>query len=121
MGVSAGVAALPPMERAKHAPDWISHQRRFWMRAIWITLAEVLIPVHVGFGTTVFLMARTIQQVSENGARDSSAFAREVTSVWRPALLGFTISLFFLVALFFAVARYCGLLRVAPPLVSRVR
>lgn len=88
-----------PYETSQHAldasetADLIRSRRRFWFRAIWLSIAGVIAPPVIGVVCTVIGMRKAFGQLSASGGSDDTgALSDSISMVLRSTAYGFVIS-----------------------------
>ena len=98
-GASPPVAEVDPRS---------GRERRFWLRAIWISIVGVVVPPLIGLAGTVIGMIGAFGELSEEGTADPVTLAGDITRSMKTTQWGLFVSIFALMFLFIAVVRYCN-------------
>lgn len=80
-------------------------KRRFWKRAVWISIVGIVVPPMFGMLGTAMRMIRAFSQLSTTGEGDPEALAGDVSVALVTTMWGVTISLCVLFFLVIAVIR----------------
>ncbi|MCW1883774.1 MotA/TolQ/ExbB proton channel family protein [Luteolibacter flavescens] len=78
-------------------------RRRFWKRAIWISVALTVIPPLVGIGMSATSMALAFSELGESDGGDASELSRHIGGSLIATAIGLTVSIVGLVALIASV------------------
>ena len=72
--------------------DEVRRRKRFWLRAIWISIAGVIVPLLFGLAGTVFGMVGAFGELSESGEADPEAVAGDISVALLTTMWGLVIS-----------------------------
>ncbi|WP_193212774.1 MotA/TolQ/ExbB proton channel family protein [Luteolibacter marinus] len=97
--------AIPDSVADAPAPAELK-KRRFWLRAIWISVAGIIVPPLFGLAGTVMGMVSAFTGLSRDGIADPEAVARDVSTSLLATLLGLGVSFIALVFLIVALIRF---------------
>jgi hypothetical protein len=92
----------------------LQRKRKFWLRAIWLSIAGIIIPPLFGLGGTVIGMVRAFGELSQTGEADPTVLAEDISVSLVTTAWGLTISLVALFILIIALVRYFNLPRPEP-------
>jgi biopolymer transport protein ExbB len=97
-------------------PDMIEtllKKRRFWKRAIWISIVGIVVPPMFGLLGTVVGMMQAFSELSTTGQADPEAIAGDVSVALVTTMWGLTISL---CALFFLIIAVIRIIQLPKPI-----
>lgn len=95
--------------------DHVRRRRKFWLRAIWISVVGVIVPPMFGVIGTVFGMVRAFGDLSQTGETDREAMARNISVSLQSTAWGLVISTIALIALIGVSVRFFTLPKVVTP------
>jgi biopolymer transport protein ExbB/TolQ len=109
-----------PYESSQHAldasetADLIRSRRRFWLRAIWLSIAGVIAPPVIGVVCTVIGMRKAFGQLSAGGggSGDTGVLSDSISMVLRSTAYGFVISTIAFIVLVGVLIRFFTLPKV---------
>jgi ABC-type Fe3+ transport system permease subunit len=84
----------------------VRQRRKFWFRAIWISLAVVVIPPVLGLAGTVIGMIRAFSTLAEYGEGDPEALAGDIATAMLSTAWALLISALGLLALIAVLVRF---------------
>ncbi|MBK1884028.1 MotA/TolQ/ExbB proton channel family protein [Luteolibacter pohnpeiensis] len=88
-------------------------RRRFWLRAIWISIAGVIIPPMLGLAGTVIGMLGAFGELSETGEADPEALAGDISVSLLTTAWGLVVSVIALLILIGVLIRFFTLPKAA--------
>ena len=98
----------------KSENDKLRRKRMFWFKAIWVSLAGVIIPPLFGLLGTIFGMIRAFGELSETGEADPEALASNISVGLLTTAGGLSISVLALFILIGVLIRFFTLPKDTP-------
>jgi MotA/TolQ/ExbB proton channel family len=97
--------------------EQVRQRRKFWLRAIWISIAGVAIPPMFGLVGTVVGMVGAFGELSKTGEADPEALAGDISVALLTTMWGLVVSAIALLVLIGVLIRFFTLPKVAgvPP------
>jgi biopolymer transport protein ExbB/TolQ len=97
--------------------EQVRQRRKFWLRAIWISIAGVTIPPMFGLVGTVVGMVGAFGELSKTGEADPEALAGDISVALLTTMWGLVVSAIALLVLIGVLIRFFTLPKVAgvPP------
>jgi hypothetical protein len=109
----------PPQDSTIPGADdeQVRRRRKFWLRAIWISIAGVIIPPMFGLIGTVVGMVGAFGELSKTGEADPEALAGDISVSLLTTMWGLVVSVVAFFVLIGVLIRFCTLPKVmgAPP------
>lgn len=98
--------------------DESNRRRKFWLRAIWISIAGVIVPPMFGLIGTVVGMVGAFGELSKNGEADPDALAGDVSVALQTTAWGLVVSVIAFIVLIGVLIRFFTLPKLAGVLPS---
>jgi hypothetical protein len=89
--------------------DQLRRHRSFWFRAIWLSLAGVIVPPIIGGAGIVFGMKKAFGELSDSGIGDPAALSNHISSVLIYTVSASIVSLIAFIVLIVAMIRFFSL------------
>ena len=94
--------------------DKVGRRRKFWLRAIWISIAGVVVPLLFGLVGTVVGMVGAFGNLSDTGDADPEALAGNISFALLTTMWGLIISVVAFIILIGVLIRFFTLPKVTP-------
>ena len=92
--------------------DVVRRRRKFWLRAVWISIAGVIIPPMFGLIGTVVGMVGAFGELSETGEADPEALAGDISVSLLTTAWGLVVSAIAFIVLISVLIRFFTLPKV---------
>jgi hypothetical protein len=105
---------------ASEAADPLRRRRSFWFRAIWVSIAGVIVPPMIGLVGTVIGMTKAFGDLSasESGVSDPKALSGHISTVLVSTAAGLVVSVIAFIVLVGVLIRFFTLPKVPSQLLN---
>lgn len=104
-------ATLVPSENH----EVLKRRRKFWLRAIWISIAGVIIPPMFGLIPTVVRMVGAFRELAKTGESDPEVIAKDISDSLLTVAWGLVISVIAFLVLIGVLIRFFTLPKIGTP------
>ena len=94
--------------------DGLRRRRKFWLRAIWISITGVVVPPLFGLVGTVVGMVGAFGELSDTGEADPEALAGDISFALLTTMWGIVISVIAFLILIGVLIRFFTLPKMPP-------
>jgi biopolymer transport protein ExbB/TolQ len=95
--------------------EQVRRRRKFWLRAMWISIVGVIVPPMFGMIGTVFSMVGAFGDVARTGTADTEALAGNISLSLLSTAWGFVVSTIAFLALIGVLIRFFTLPKAVIP------
>ncbi|MES2661408.1 MAG: MotA/TolQ/ExbB proton channel family protein [Verrucomicrobiota bacterium] len=95
--------------------EHVRRRRKFWLRAIWISIAGVIVPPLFGLIGSIFGMVHAFGNISTTGETDHEALAKNISVSLLSTAWGIVVSVIAFMVLIGVLVRFFTLPKVVMP------